>query len=187
MDWTCSKSQLVYSVFLSAAVVQFRPAVWKWPQSWLALSLFIVCCQSATKNSLKTPNDLLLQCFSTSRHASLPGGEKIIFYLWSRLSSFFSRLSSPPPHLPPGSPKWRLWEAVQHLPQTAHHQNGVSHQSESAWPIKPSASLPHHSLSLSQTLLLVQVCLCRGEVSGCIENSGFYTNGLSRICNVTFL
>lgn len=102
-----------------------------------------------------------------------------LFFLFTSLFS--------PPHLPPGSPKWRLWEAVQHLPQTAHHQNGVSHQSESAWPIKPSASLPHHSLSLSQTLLLVQVCLCRGEVSGCIENSGFYTNGLSRICNVTFL
>lgn len=59
-----------------------------------------------------------------------------------------------------GSPEWRLREAVQHLPQTAHHQNGVSHQSELAWPIKPITTLPRLSLSLSQTLLLVPAGLC---------------------------
>lgn len=95
-----------------------------------------------------------------------------------------SHLWSCVPPLPTtGSSKWRLWEAVQHLPQTAHHQNGVSHQSELAWPIKRSSSLPHHSLSAS--LFLVQVCLCRrgwwvvGGWGRFIENSSSYTNCLS--------
>jgi len=35
-----------------------------------------------------------------------------------------------------GSSEWRLWEVVQHLPQTAHYQNGVSHQSESNWALE---------------------------------------------------
>ena len=54
--------------------------------------------------------------------------------------------------LPSGSPEWRLWKAVQHLPQTAHHQNGVSHQSELAWPIKhrhQSLITNYHCLRLS--------------------------------------
>lgn len=47
--------------------------------------------------------------------------------------------------LPPGSPERRLREAVQRLPQTAHHQNGVSHQSES----------PHQSSHLKELVLIL--------------------------------
>lgn len=125
-------------------------------------------CSAKVPQHLKTPNDLLPLCPLTSKPTrGVPERERLLI-LMCLVHLFLS---------PSGSPEWRLWEAMQHLPQTAHHQNGVSHQSELAWPIKPSASLPRHSLSLS--LLLVQVGLCGGL-------GGLFTNGLSRMCMVAF-
>lgn len=149
------------------------------PRSFKVLSLCslfscLLCAafsQSATTNFLKTPNDSwVFFNQQTCRRRK--------YYFLT-----FDRVSPPPPplFLPSGSPERRLWEAVQHLPQTAHHQNGVPHQSES-WSIKSSASLPHHSLSF--------VSGSRFSASVSLREAGFtgsYTNGLSRICNVAFL
>lgn len=177
LSWTCSVFIVFFSgdFFFVAAVVEFSPAVWKWPAAHVfSCVLYAAFSQRATTNFLQTP-----KWFASNQQKS-GGRGKDYFQRFDHLSLFSA---------PSGSPEWRLREAVQHLPQTAHHQNGVSHQSESAWPIKTSTSLPHRSLSLSQTLLLVQACLCGRwvEEGVFIENSGFHTNGLSRTRNVVFL
>lgn len=132
----------------------------------------------ATMLFLKVPNDSPSTAIYKSNQQPPARGGKTIFFA-------FHHVLPVSPFPLPGSPERGLWEAVQHLPQTAHHQNGVSRQSELAWPIKLGSSLPHRSLSLSPTLLLVPARPSWG--SSLIENSGFYTNGLSRICNVAFL
>lgn len=142
-------------------------------------------------NFLKIPDDLHCLCSLTSKPASLPRGGKWISYLWSRLSCFLlmSLCCSPSSLFPRvtwvkamgscaastsncSSPKWSFtskWVGLAYKTQRQSPSSLIIFVSES--PFSASLSL-------------------RGREEGgggFIENSGFYINGLSRICNVAFL
>lgn len=127
---------------------------------------------------LKIANDFPPLCSLTSKAVSLPRGGQGSFYLWSCLSSFL--LMSLPRRVTwvkamgscaastsnCSSPKWSFtskWVGLAYKTQRQSPWSLITFVSDS--PFSASVSL-------------------RG--GGLIGNSGFYTNGLSRICNVAF-